>query len=344
MTHDDLGDLKQFAVRVEDELRTFFEQLRGEVPRPRVGPGADAMLAAVQDLTLRGGKRVRAGLAYFAALSVDSEEALPGLVAACASLELLQSYLLIHDDIMDQDDLRRGGPTVHRMLGDGDAQQGQVQGILAGDLAAAMTRWMLDQSVADPVRRSRAARELNRMEWDVIHGQFLDVTGSPDVDTMHDLKTSSYSTRGPVRLGGVLGGADDEQLAALEAYGTPLGAAFQLRDDLLDFTGDPAKTGKPAGTDLREGRVSSVIREALELAQGEQHQLIETAWGQHELPAVELAAAVEAIRGCGAIHVCVGRVRELTEGAIVALDRGNLRDEGVLPLQRIARALAARVH
>ncbi len=344
MSNEDLRDLKRFAVRVEDELRAFFEQLHEEVPRPRTGPGADAMLAAVQDLTLRGGKRVRAGLAYFAALSVQPEETLPGLLGACASLELLQSYLLIHDDIMDQDDLRRGGPTVHRMLGDGDPQQGQIQGILAGDLAAAMTRWMLDQSIADPVRRSRAARELNRMEWDVIHGQFLDVTGSPDVDTMHDLKTSSYSTRGPMRLGGVLAGADEAQLATFEAYGTPLGAAFQLRDDLIDFTGDPAKTGKPQGTDLREGRVSSVIREALELAQGEQHQLIERAWGQHELSAEGLAEAVAAIHDSGAIDACAERVRGLTEEAIVALDGGGLRDEGVLPLQRIARALAARVH
>ncbi len=341
----DLQELRRVGQLVDAELRSFFAWAAERVPQPRTGEGPGAMLSAIEDLTLRGGKRLRPALAYFAAGAVADDADTPGLVPACCALELLQSYLLIHDDIMDGDTLRRGGPTVHVMLaGDGgDGERGRMLGILAGDLAATAARWALQRAELPADRRAAADRELARMEWDVIHGQYLDYVGSPDVGAVHDLKTASYTTRGPVRFGAALAGADGAQVAALEAFATPLGLAFQIRDDLLDITGDPAVTGKAVGIDLREGRLSAVLDEALARATGDDRARIERVWGAGEPPEDELAAALAAVRASGAVEACVERVRSHTEEAVAALRGAPLRSAGTAPLVDVARALAARV-
>ena len=346
MTGDDLGNLGRFAARFDDELRSRFARAREEIHEPREGAGGEVLLDTIEDLTLRGGKRLRPYLAHLAALSVEPEERLGGLLTACCALELLQTYLLIHDDIMDGDDMRRGGPTAHRLLASavGDDEGGRMLAILAGDLAATMSRRALEVAPLDPERRGRAAQELSRMEWEVIQGQTMDLLGSPDVETMHDLKTASYTTRGPVRFGAALAGAGEEALASLIAYATPLGLAFQLRDDLLDMTGDSTRTGKAVGTDLLEGRVSAVIAEALARADDAQQQRIRAAWGVSETHPDQLTDALAAIEQTGALEACSRRARDLTTRATDALDRALLREEGRQGLQQIARALAARVH
>ena len=345
MTVDGMETLARIARRVEGELSGFFGWTRDRVPGSRDETGA--LLEAVAELTLRGGKRLRPALAYLAAVSIRPETEIPGLLGACSALELLQSYLLIHDDIMDDDDVRRGGPAVHLLLTPppGDAAgrlHGRNLGILAGDLACVAARMMVERSGA--AQRHRALDELARMEWEVIHGQMLDVGGSADVDTMHDLKTGSYTTRGPVRFGAALAGAPPEALEALLGFANPLGLAFKLRDDLLDVCGDPGKTGKPRGTDLREGRRSAVIREALDRADPAARSRLEAAWGAGEaLSGPELDAALFLLRGTGAVEACATRVAELSEQAAAALAGVPLRPEGREGLESIALALAARV-
>lgn len=339
----ELGELRRVGRLVDGELHVFFEWARSQVPRPREGEGPEAMLEAVADLTLRGGKRLRPALAYFAAQCIDDEDRVPGLLPACCALELLQTYLLIHDDIMDGDDLRRGGEAVHVMLAGGDPERGRMLGILAGDLAATAARWALERAGAPPQRRAAAARELARMEWDVIHGQYLDYLGSADVAAVHDLKTASYTTRGPVRFGAALAAASAAHFEALEAYATPLGLAFQIRDDLLDITGDPSKTGKPVGTDLKEGRLSAVLDEARNRASASDRALIDEAWGARDPSDMVLAAALQAVVCSGAVEACGERVRAHTERAIAALEDAPLRPAGVAALAEVAHALAARV-
>jgi geranylgeranyl diphosphate synthase type I len=102
------------------------------------------------------------------------------------------------------------------------------------------------------------------LEEQVALGQFPDITGCRSVKTIHTLKSASYSVRGPLRIGASLGGGTESQLAALDHYGWPLGYAFQLRDDLLSAFGDPAETGKPVGNDLRSGKRTALIADALE--------------------------------------------------------------------------------
>ncbi len=342
MADDRLHDLFDFAERVQQPLQALFPRARAELRQPGRGDDGNLLLDAIEDLTLRGGKRLRPYLAWRAALCIRDEAEVSGLLPACAALELLQSYLLIHDDIMDGDDVRRGGPTVHRLLAGGEPRRGEMLAILAGDLAATLARKALQFAGVPDERRLRALDELTLMEWEVIQGQTLDLTGSPDVQTMHDLKTGSYTTRGPVRFGAALAGAGEAQVETLVAFATPLGLAFQLRDDLLDMTGDPDRTGKAVGIDLREGRVSAVIDEALGRADAALDARIRAAWGRLDVTDATLADAVHAVVQSGAVDACGARIRALTDEAIVALDRRTLRDEGRQGLVQIARALAAR--
>jgi geranylgeranyl diphosphate synthase type I len=229
---------------------------------------------AVRDLSLRGGKRMRAALVAvgyeaYATPGSSWEICVPAMVAN----ELLQTYLLIHDDWMDDDDTRRGGPSTHvvlrkqwdnRALGDAGA-------ILAGDLACGWAQEALLQSEVAPERVLRAARAFARIQSTVVCGQIAEMTADPDaltpsVETVHDLKTSSYTVTGPLLVGAALAGGMDEQ--ALTRFGRPLGVAFQLRDDLLGTFGDPSVTGKPIWNDVRQRKRTGLVAELLRDASG----------------------------------------------------------------------------
>ena len=139
--------------------------------------------------------------------------------------------------------------------------------ILAGNLAEAWTQRLFLELKLPPERVGRAALELARVHEDVIAGQVLDVRGAASdaraVEAMHALKTASYSVRGPVVIGARLAGASEDRIRALAAFAEPLGVAFQLRDDVLGLFGDPDTMGKPASDDLREGKRTALVVEAL---------------------------------------------------------------------------------
>lgn len=231
----------------------------------------DPILSELQALVERGGKRLRGALlaAAFEACGGDDR---PAITPALVSLELLQAYLLIHDDWMDQDDVRRGGPTVHAALRSTMAtRDADVCAILAGDLAHALALESLCACPVSEARVARASRELGRMLHAVTIGQMLDVRGSAErqgasmraaIDTVYDLKTGSYTVRGPLVIGAALAGASEARTADLEKIARPLGILFQLRDDVLGMYGDPGVTGKSDSTDLLRGKFTALVVEA----------------------------------------------------------------------------------
>jgi geranylgeranyl diphosphate synthase, type I len=253
--------------RVDDRLANWLAP-RVEAAAA-VSEEAGAVAEAVRDLALRGGKRLRAALvvAGFEAFS-GGVAALPACDPATLAVELLQTYLLIHDDWMDADDVRRGGPAVHvllkRRLGD---RIGDAAAVLAGDLASGYAQEALLESDVAPARLLRASRVFARTQVDVVIGQVAEMRSSqrsgavPSVETVHALKTASYTVIGPLLLGAALAGADDARCAALSRFGRTLGIAFQLRDDLLGTFGDPRTTGKPVGNDLRRRKRTALTAE-----------------------------------------------------------------------------------
>jgi geranylgeranyl diphosphate synthase type I len=341
----------------EDAFGQFVARVRAEVDG-RLGPWLDARVRvarsrgsdvevladAVRSLVMRGGKRMRAVLLAAAYEACDGEGGSPAVAAAGASLELLQAYLLVHDDWMDGDDVRRGGPSVPAMMRARLPEHADAASVLAGDLAAAWAQEALLEVELPPERVLLAARELARVEEEVIHGQVLDVRSAAAdagaVEAVYALKTASYTVRGPLVMGARLAGASDGQVSALAAFAAPLGVAFQLRDDVLGTFGDARATGKPAGSDLRRGKRTALVVDALRDPAAA--RALGRVLGRPEATEEEHLAALQAMEASGARGRVEARILALTGEARAALDRAELRAAGRELLERTVVALTAR--
>jgi geranylgeranyl diphosphate synthase type I len=338
--------LRRIAATVDARLRRLFDDdARTAADAVFASRPAPVLLDRVRDLTLRGGKRVRAALVFAGARLLDpGADAAPAVCDAAAAVELLHTYFLIHDDIMDEDLVRRGGPSVHAALAasTGSEKMGRDLAILAGDLAAALhERLVAGLDVAEE-RRRRAADLFARMHADVIFGQTLDLLGGAVEEDVADHKTASYTTVGPIAIGAALAGAGDAESARLAAIARPIGIAFQLRDDLIGVFGDPAATGKPRGSDLRCGKRTLLIREALRRAGPAEGDAIRRALGRADAGDAEIAGAAAAIEATGARRSCAERAAALVAEALRDLDAGGFGAEGHALIAHVARLAVTR--
>ncbi len=326
--------------RVDERLRRFFEAKKAEATS--VSPDSLELVRQVESLTMRGGKRMRAALLVGAMHAVRKDADIALADDVCAGLELLQSYLLIHDDWMDGDDERRGGPSVHAALAKlyGDAHLGASLAILAGDLAATYAFELVVRAPFPPARLREAIDAFVHVQQEVFFGQHLDVVGTRDVSRMHHLKTGSYTGRGPLRLGAILADATPEQCAALEAFGTPIGLAFQLRDDLLGTFGDTLAMGKPTGNDLRAGKRTSLVEEARSALSDRDREPLERVLGDRGASDQAIARATELLVTSGARRRVEERLERCYADAIQALAAPCLHDPWFL--RDLGRAMALR--
>lgn len=252
--------------------------------RPLIDEVGVPELLRVAELATSGGKRLRPAFCYWshvAAAGVPDDDA--PLLAVASSLDLLHVSALVHDDLIDDADTRRGQPAAHKRFeayhtqrgGRGDrAAFGTSSAILLGDLLLMWSLELADASGAPGLERTRPL--LNAMRAEVTAGQFLDVsaqyrvtgagTFADELDVARrvlEFKSARYSIRRPAQIGASLGGADAALLGVLGEFGSTIGRAFQLRDDLLGVYGDPALTGKPYGGDIHEGKRTVLVLTAL---------------------------------------------------------------------------------
>jgi geranylgeranyl diphosphate synthase type I len=348
-------DPSTFRSRVQAALESFLD---GQTAR--LAPlGADASrLLAEARTSVAGGKKFRAAFCWWGHHAVAPPHDEQALLRACAALELLHASALVHDDLMDASDTRRGRPSTHRAFERehtaagwrGDAEQyGAAAALLLGDLLLSWSDELLRRSglPADAVLSALHVFDLCRSE--VITGQFLDVSaqarGAADVDaamTVLRYKSAKYSVERPLHLGAALAGATDGTLAQLSAFGLPLGEAFQLRDDLLGVFGDPDVTGKPAGDDLVEGKRTVLVALALDAAPAADAALLDAALGT-----ALSASDVERLRGIiddSGAHAQVEVVIEQLAGrALAALDRAQVDETARVVLRELASAVTQRV-
>jgi geranylgeranyl diphosphate synthase type I len=344
--HDALPDsfdrfVEQVRALVEAWLSPWLEARVAEASAR--GPEVAVVAEALRQLVVRGGKRMRAVLLASAYIACGGEE-VSSVVPAAAGLELLQAYLLTHDDWMDGDEVRRGGPSVPAALRVHFAgrahgpSSADAASILAGDLAAAWALSAILELKLAPARVVGALRELGGVEQEVVHGQLLDVCAEErseaTVAEIYALKTASYTVRGPVVMGAMLAGAgaDDARARALVEYAEPLGIGFQLRDDLLGAFGDPRATGKPLGGDLRKGKRTALVVEAMRdpLAAAAIGRIL----GQTEASEPDLAGALRALEASGARARVEGRISALALESRAALEK--------VPLVPFGRGLLAQ--
>ena len=298
-------DFTALLARVRPDVdQRLLTRWNAEIERlGRHGADVVAIADAARDLTMRGGKRFRAALVVAAYAGVAPDAPIEHAYQAGVALELLQTYLLIQDDWIDGDMTRRGGPAAHAALAArlGSAHLGAACAVLASDFTWGLAIGVLAGIELPAQRTLDAVRLVMAVHQDVVIGQALDVFGhAEDVEVMHDLKTGSYTVRGPIALGATLAGADAATLDALQRYAVPLGVAFQLRDDLLGTFGTPDETGKPVGNDLRAGKRTAILAEAEARLSGTERAALERAFGHGEATDAEVLAATAALETCGA--------------------------------------------
>ena len=319
--------LRAVRQRVDVTLREFFEEKKRETMA--ISPPTLELVDEIEALTMRGGKRLRPAVAVAGYRCVRPGDGMERLVELGASLELLQSYLLIHDDWMDGDEIRRGGTAVHASLQrrHRDPHLGAALGVLAGNLASVYA-WELFLEAPYPTQAwARASATFLRIQKQVYCGQQLDLTGNDDVARMHSLKTTSYSVRGPLLLGALLGNPSPDQLRALADWAGPIGEAFQIRDDLLGALGAPDSTGKP-GMDIPHGKMSSVLVELRRSTDPAERLPVETILGRGDADERELGEARRVLHDSGVINRLEQRIMDLRNDALTALDGASFGPQG----------------
>ena len=310
---------------------------------------------------LRGGKRFRALFCYWGWQSVAAlkaaedvlatspdETEFEAVVTASAGLEFFHAAALVHDDIMDKSDTRRGLPAAHRRfealhhdgewLGDA-ATFGTSGALLFGDLLLSWSDELVCEAFDDLPDRAAARgarREFNRMRTEVTVGQYLDILEEnawlrmPDDELLARArrvivyKSAKYSVEAPLLIGAAMAGGTPEHLDALRRFGLPLGIAYQLRDDLLGVFGDPEVTGKPAGDDLREGKRTVIIAMARRELPAGAVRLLDELLGD---PALD-DEQVRMLHDVGSDGLLPDRTLLLALPADEATRRANVRDRG----------------
>ncbi|MBB6172518.1 geranylgeranyl diphosphate synthase type I [Nocardiopsis mwathae] len=341
---------------VDSEIAEFTERRRAQLLE--IGPELKPVMEALEAM-LAGGKRLRPAFCYWGWRGAGGGD-IPEIYPAAASLEFLQACALIHDDVIDNSDTRRGLPATHKRLEElhgrsgwsgSAAGFGQGSAILIGDLCLAWSDEMY-QGSGLPLEALRAGREpFDAMRTEVMAGQYLDmleqVRGSESVEAslrvMH-YKAAKYTIERPLHIGAALAGRYPELAGVYSAYGTALGVAFQLRDDLLGVFGDPEETGKPAGDDLREGKRTLLVAETLERAAADDAAEFRRHLGDPDLTPETVDRMRALATGCGALEACERRIDGYVAQATRALESPLIADEARSALADLIVAATARKH
>ena len=348
-------DREDLRARVHKALAAFLsaQAQRLDAVSDQLGPVQDALAAFLLD----GGKRLRPAFCYWGHRGVGGEDS-DAVVAAAASLELLQACALVHDDVMDGSDTRRGQPAMHRRFAAlhrsqewrGDAEAfGLSAAVLLGDLCLIWADELLNTSGMPVPALLRTQPVYDEMRVELMAGQYLDLleqaVGGGTVESalrVARYKSAKYTIEKPLHMGAALGGGDPEAFAAYSGYGLPLGEAFQLRDDVLGVFGDPSVTGKPAGDDLREGKRTALVAMALETATPAQTAVVKRHLGDPHLSEEGVGLLREVITETGALARVEQLVDELMADALAALRAAPVTDEAREVLEQLAVAATAR--
>jgi len=344
--------LSWIAARVDARIDVL---LRTESKRwGELDPDLTELLDAIEDLVMAGGKRLRPAFCHWAFVGAGGDPHDPGVVDAGAALELLHTFALIHDDVMDGSPRRRGLNTVHRSFearhavadwrGEG-RRFGEGVAILVGDLAFVYADLLLSAA-------PRAAIDVfTELRLEVNVGQYLDLLGTVRGEVSLEqarrislYKSGKYTIERPLHLGAALAGRLDDLAPSLSAFGRPLGEAFQLRDDLLGAFGDTDLTGKPVGEDLREGKPTALYAFAVAAADGAAAKLLADRFGAADLTPCEVTELQNILEETGARDQVEDIIDRRLDEALAALDQAPVEGEAGAQLAELARFVAGRDH
>ena len=369
---DGRANLGHIRTEVARALELFLARQRADLMA--IGDDLLPCLDAMEGL-LAGGKRLRPAFCYWGWRAGGGQDC-PEIYTAAAALELLQASALVHDDVMDASDTRRGGPAVHRQFASrfaagqlgpswqpgsaasqggtsvqaGSAEQfGLGAAILIGDMLLAWTDELYHASgfAADVLSRGQPA--LNAMRTEVAAGQYLDLLSQVSQSTsvraalrVVTYKTAKYTIERPLQLGMAMaaGPQSASTVATLEGmcteYGIPLGIAFQLRDDILGVFGDPARTGKPVSGDISEGKRTVLMALARDRASASQARVLDRHLGDRKLTEAAAAQVAAVLTDTGAVAECEALIAAGVKEAIAALDGAPISEDARTALAELA--------
>lgn len=340
---------KRIAALFDAEL-TRWQALDADLVEP---------LRSLQRLIDLGGKRLRPAFCYWAFVGAGGDPDDGRVVDAGAAFELLHAFALMHDDVMDGSDIRRGEVTTHIQFSErhrgrtwrGEARRfGEGAAILVGDLSHVYADLLID-GVRDGLvdgAHAQVAPVWHELRLELNMGQYLDILGTArgtrDPTTARRIsryKSGKYSIERPLHVGAALAGRLDALRAPLSAYGDPLGEAFQLRDDVLGAFGEAERTGKPVGQDLREGKPTPLMAAATVRASDGQAPVLELV-GSPDLSEEEVARIQQVLVDTGALSEIEERIAQLTAGATKAIEQAAIAPYAKEALIELAHFVASR--
>lgn len=355
--------LAEYKKEFDVYLKEYFKEKKKSFKK--IDPLAEEAIKVLEKFTVSGGKRVRPALVYYGFLlgggKTDSQNK-KNIMKASMSIELIHSFLLIHDDIIDRDEKRHGVDTVHKhyekiaekFFPKTDKNHfGKSMAIIAGDLAASLANEILFKSNFKPVVILEALIQLQKIVYTTIPGEMLDVvmeargrSSEEEILRMHEGKTAFYTFEGPLHLGITLAENKSEDLLKnVSNYSINVGKAFQVRDDILGVFGDEKKLGKPIGSDIIEKKQTLLVLKALENGNSIQRKTINLLLGKKDLSFAELEEFRQIITETGSLEYSSQLASNFSKKAIVSLEKIESENrEAVDFLRKIAEYISIRNH
>ncbi len=293
--------LADFKKKIDTEIRKYFDDAIKETEK--IDRNAAGSLRQAKKIIMAGGKRARAAFMYYGYVAAGGND-IKKILKTSISIELTHLFLLIHDDIIDQDEKRHGMTTIHtyydelgkRFFKNKDSKHfGESMAIIIGDMVGALGSQVIFESGFDAKLIVKALNKLQRIISMTVIGESEDIrienkgkATTTEILKMYEYKTAKYTIEGPLHLGAILGGANEKFLDCLSRYAIPAGIAFQIQDDVLGIFGNEEKLGKPVGSDVRQGKQTILIAEAFKKSNVQQKKILKETLGKKNLSIDEL--------------------------------------------------------
>ena len=331
-----MDSAKDLCRRTDDELLRFLRKERASLE-----PEAHPLLDELEAIVAAGGKRLRPRFCYWGFRAAGGRDG-PEIVRTGAALELLHTFALIFDDVMDASPMRRRRKSSFRGLSE-DGRVGTSAALLGGLLGFVLADRLLWTSGVAPGRLAAMTERYDGMRTRAIAGQYMDVVaahrGDADDATARRigaLKSGAYSVVDPLGIGAIAAGASEDLLDALDAYGKPIGEAFQIADDVLGVFGDPQITGKDRDGDLREGKQTVLLARTRALASPDDRAFVEQHVGRRDLDEESAERVRDIMRGCGALDETRALVSTLREESLRSLASAAIDTDAAAALRSLA--------
>jgi len=329
--------MSQWKKKVDVELNEFLSTAVME--SEHVSIHAKDMMQEINELMMRGGKRIRPIFMIMGYLGCGGKDE-KAILRACMAPELLHLGLLVQDDVMDNGDTRHGGKCIHKVYETlsqkSTKKYGENMALCGSDYLFALSMHAITSSNFRPDLKVQAVERLSYIFFNTATGQILDIehgneeiekVGEDDITDIHILKTAKYSFEGPLQMGAILAGANDQMLFRLSEFAIPLGQAFQIQDDILGIFGDQKALGKPVDSDVKEGKKTLLVVKAYEKSTDVEKKRISLLLGASDLSHEDFQWIQKHIRNTGALEYSQNLARNLVDRARRKLALCTVNDE-----------------